>query len=66
MVFRAKFRDGLQQLFDGGQLQFPRSEARLSDPVVFARWSILERKPIVWIFLAQLAQLCLERACKAA
>jgi len=38
VVFRAKFRDGLQQLFDDGQLQFPSSEPRLSDPVVFARW----------------------------
>lgn len=38
LVFRAKFRDGLQQLFDAGQLQFPQSEPRLSDPVVFARW----------------------------
>ena len=38
VVFRAKFRDGLQQLFDEGQLQFPTSESRLSDPVVFARW----------------------------
>jgi len=38
VVFRAKFRDGLQRLFDQGQLQFPSSEPRLSDPVVFARW----------------------------
>ena len=38
VVFRAKFRDGLQQLFDAGQLQFPSSEPRLSDPAVFARW----------------------------
>jgi hypothetical protein len=38
VVFRAKFRDGLQQLFDKGQLQFPNSEPPLSDPVVFARW----------------------------
>jgi DNA-directed RNA polymerase subunit RPC12/RpoP len=38
LVFRAKFRDGLQQLFDKGQLQFPSSEPRLSEPVVFARW----------------------------
>ncbi len=37
-VFRAKFRDGLKQLFDNGQLQFPSSEPRLSDPVAFARW----------------------------
>jgi hypothetical protein len=38
VVFRAKFRDGLKRLFDKGQLQFPASESRLSDPVVFARW----------------------------
>jgi Putative transposase/Transposase zinc-binding domain len=38
LVFRAKFRDGLQQLFDAGQLQFPKSGPRLSDPLVFARW----------------------------
>jgi len=38
VVFRAKFRDGLQQLFDAGQLQFPQAEPRLADPVVFARW----------------------------
>ena len=37
-VFRAKFRDGLQQLFDAGQLQFPQAEPRLADPVGFARW----------------------------
>jgi hypothetical protein len=38
VVFRAKFRHGLQQLFDNGELQFPTSERQLSDPVVFARW----------------------------
>ena len=38
LVFRAKFRDGLQQLFDEGRLQFPKSEPRLSNPVAFARW----------------------------
>jgi len=37
-VFRAKFRDGLQQLFNEGQLQFPSSEPRLAEPVAFARW----------------------------
>ncbi len=37
-VFRAKFRDGLQQLFDQGKLQFPGSEPRLSEPTVFAQW----------------------------
>jgi hypothetical protein len=38
VVFRAKFRDGLQQLFDEGKLQFPSSEPRLAVPAVFARW----------------------------
>jgi hypothetical protein len=38
VVFRAKFRDGLQQIFDDGQLQFPKSEPRLSNPVGFGRW----------------------------
>jgi DNA-directed RNA polymerase subunit RPC12/RpoP len=38
LVFRAKFRDGLQQLFDEGHLQFPKAEPQLADPVVFARW----------------------------
>jgi hypothetical protein len=37
-VFRAKFRDGLQQLFNEGQLQFSSSEPRLAEPIVFARW----------------------------
>src|SRR5437879_973092 len=38
LVFRAKFRDGLKQLFAQSKLQFPSSEPRLSDPVVFASW----------------------------
>lgn len=38
IVFRAKFRDGLQQLFDQGELQFPKTHPHLADPVVFARW----------------------------
>jgi hypothetical protein len=38
IVFRAKFRDGLRQLFEKGELQFPSSEPGLSDPIVFARW----------------------------
>jgi len=38
MVFRAKFRDGLQKLFDRTQLQFPGSEPRWAEPTVFARW----------------------------
>jgi len=38
MVFRAKFRDGLQQLFDQAELQFPSSESRLGHSAAFARW----------------------------
>jgi hypothetical protein len=38
VVFRAIFRDGLQQLFDQGELEFPPAEASLIDPKVFARW----------------------------
>ena len=38
LVFRAKFRDGLQQLFDAGQLQFPTAAPPLTDPMDFARW----------------------------
>jgi hypothetical protein len=38
LVFRAKFRDGLQQLFDRGQLQFPNTAPGLSEPGGFARW----------------------------
>jgi DNA-directed RNA polymerase subunit RPC12/RpoP len=38
VVFRAKFRDGLQQLFDEGKMQFPKSDPVLSAPVVFAHW----------------------------
>jgi len=38
IVFRAKFRDGLKQLFDKGELRFPNSQPRLSDSIVFARW----------------------------
>jgi DNA-directed RNA polymerase subunit RPC12/RpoP len=38
VVFRAKFRDGLQQLFEAGELQFPKAGPQLADPVVFARW----------------------------
>ena len=37
-VFRAQFRDGLQQLFDERQLQFPSTSPRLSEPGGFARW----------------------------
>ncbi len=38
VVFRAKFRDGLQQLFDQNQLQFPTSEPPLCESLAFARW----------------------------
>ena len=38
VVFRAKFRDGLRQLFDQGQLQCPSAEPRLAEPGAFARW----------------------------
>ena len=38
LVFRAKFRDGLQQLFAAGQLQFPQLEPHLAGPGFFARW----------------------------
>src|SRR5262249_19002882 len=38
IVFRAKFRDGLKALFGKGQLQFPLSEPKLSDPIGFSRW----------------------------
>jgi hypothetical protein len=38
LVFRTKFRDGLQQLFDASQLQFPSTSPDLSEPAGFARW----------------------------
>lgn len=38
LVFRAKFRDGLQQLFEQGQLQFPAAEAGLKQSAAFGRW----------------------------
>ena len=53
-VFRAKFRDGLQQLFEEGKLTFPQSEPLLSEPVAFARflhqacrskWVVYTKKP---------------------
>jgi hypothetical protein len=37
-VFRAKFRDGLQQLFDKGQLHFPSSQPSLGEALAFGRW----------------------------
>jgi hypothetical protein len=38
IVFRAKFRDGLQQLFAEGKLTFPKSEPSLCQPAAFARY----------------------------
>jgi Putative transposase/Transposase zinc-binding domain len=38
LVFRAKFRDGLQQLFETRQLQFPKALPGLSEPTRFSRW----------------------------
>ena len=38
LVFRAKFRDGLQHLVEAGHLQFPKTEPALAHPVGFARW----------------------------
>ena len=38
VVFRAKFREGLQRLFEKGQLQLPATESRLSDPGRWNRW----------------------------
>jgi len=38
VVFRARFREGLQQLFEEGKLQFPSSSPPLSEPATFARW----------------------------
>jgi hypothetical protein len=50
IVFRAKFRDGLKQLLEKGELRFPNSEPRLSDPVVLARWlrQVCRRKWVVY------------------
>jgi len=50
IVFRAKFRDGLMNLFEKGQLQFPISESGLSDPIRFTRWlrGICRRKWVVY------------------
>jgi DNA-directed RNA polymerase subunit RPC12/RpoP len=66
VVFRAKFRDGLQRLFDEGQLQFPSSEPRLAEPAVFARrlrhlcrqnWVVYTKRPFAGP-QAVLAYLC--------
>jgi hypothetical protein len=37
-VFQGKFRDGLKELFDKGQLVFANSEPSLSNPVIFEGW----------------------------
>jgi hypothetical protein len=67
IVFRAKFRDGLQQLFAKGDLRLPKSEPGLADPAVFARrlrqicrpkWVVYTKKPFAGpeIFLAYLCR----------
>jgi len=38
VVYRAKFRDGLKQLFQKGELRFPSSQSFLSVPITFERW----------------------------
>lgn len=54
VVFRAKFRDGLQQLFEHGQLHFPRGKPPLAEPAPFARglrrlgrhkWVVYTKRP---------------------
>lgn len=54
LVFRAKFRDGLQQLFEEGKLTFPKSEPSLREPAAFARylrqacrpkWNVYTKRP---------------------
>jgi hypothetical protein len=66
LVFRAKFRDGLRQLFDEGKLQFPKSDPDLSAPAVFARrlrrlcrhkWVVYTKRPFAGP-QAVLAYLC--------
>jgi hypothetical protein len=49
-VYRAKFRDGLQELFEQGQLEFPSSPTPLSDPLIFERWlgQLCERPWVVY------------------
>jgi Putative transposase/Transposase zinc-binding domain len=48
-VFQAKFRDGLKELFDEGQLVFPSSEPPLS-AIAFAAWlsKLCHRKWVVY------------------
>jgi Putative transposase/Transposase zinc-binding domain len=66
-VFRGKFRDGLQQLFDEGELTFPQSEPSLSDPAAFGRylrevcrpkWVVYTKRPFLGpkAFLAYLCR----------
>lgn len=38
LVFRAKFRDGLRQLFEQGQLRFPADKLCLKESPAFGRW----------------------------
>jgi hypothetical protein len=66
LVFRAKFRDALRQLFDQEQLQFPQSEPGLADPLAFARrlrqicrpkWNVYAKRPFAGP-KALLAYLC--------
>ena len=67
IVFRAKFRDGLQRLFQEGKLTFPKSESSRSDPGAFARslrkacrpkWVVYTKKPFAGpeAFLAYLCR----------
>jgi hypothetical protein len=66
-VFRAKFRDGLQQLYKKGKLTFPKSDSSLAEPVAFARylreacqteWVVYTKKPFAGpeVFLAYLCR----------
>jgi hypothetical protein len=50
LVFRAKFRDGLQQLFEDGQLRVPSSEPTLAEVTGFVRWlrCLCRRKWVVY------------------
>lgn len=50
LVFRAKYRDGLQQLFEDGQLRVPTSEPTLAEVAGFARWlrRLCRRKWVVY------------------
>ncbi len=52
IVFRAKFRDGLQQLWQAQQLQFPEALPSLSEPANFARWLRLCCRP-KWVVYAK-------------